>query len=523
MDSLTIDLFGPGMSTLHRAGLGGLACTLNWLNEAGESVIRPPGSWEFDDRRVLLRWDGGEHGAGVFFKHLYRIAFQINDGLIDLPGCYWPGDVHPTVKAELQQGMSLTILQFGPNRKARSKALKVKNYDVDGHLMTIQHQDLKGYTHQLAWRDLVSSKGSLLPLAPISGTIAPGFVQRHVVHKVTTIEQPPGLALSLHFALVGTLSLAINRKSGVMIVPDVQNLRVFVQRRYLLNPRQARDCQVNGPADAALQAQVRLRAAVAGQALKLERCLAVLFVTEAWNPNQKTRAAVRDVDPQSDELDLFEEAMAIPELQPRIALAKPEKKGEPPRPFWSKGVVRTLVAENLALHQPWFKDFRSLVVSPDGATDEKLVHLLSFETKGIQAMIKKTSWQDQGERVLVESVHEAMRSRFAAIGQDTTDPVTFRNRVDRQRQRWRLAFAGAKTQTDFRAALADLWSRSDYNPTLRAAWRDVLPLVCDEERWQLARDLSLLALASYMKPETPGVDEAAKVNGGDFTATSSNT
>jgi CRISPR-associated protein Cas8a1/Csx13 len=504
MDSLTIDLFEPGMSALHRAGLGGLACTLNWIETTEQPIQRPPGAGIFDNRRITLRWGGGPEGARAFFEQLYRLAFDIRDGLIHLPGCYWPRDIKPEVKAELQQGMSLTILQFGPNRKARSKTPEVKTYDVDGQSMTIQHQYLTDYTHRSAWETLVTSKGTLRPNVAISGTIAPGFVQRHVVHSSSTIEQPPGLAVALHFALVGTLSLAIGRKTGVMVVPDVQDLKEFARRRYQLNPGTTKGCQVSSPADAALQAQLRLRAAGAGQTLRLDRCLAVLFETEAWNPNQKTRSSVLDVDPDSRDLDLFEEAMKIQELQPRLAFAKPERKGEPPRPFWSRGVVRPLVAENLARHDPWYRNFRSLIVSSDGSTDEDRVRLLGFETKGLQTMIKKTPWHDQGERVFVESVHEAMRSRFAAIGEETDDPVTFSNRVDRQRQRWRLKFAGAKTPDDLRAALADLWSRSDYNPTLREGWRTVLPLICDEDRWQLTRDLVLLGLASYKKPEKSG-------------------
>jgi CRISPR-associated protein Cas8a1/Csx13 len=504
MEEITIDLFEPGMSVLHRAGLGGLACTLNWIEKTNESIQRPPGSWEIDGRRVMLRWEGGAEGAEAFFDQLYKQAFRLDDGLIDLPGSYWPDDVHPAIKAELQQGMSQTILQFGPNRKARSKTPKVRNYDVDGQPMIVQHQDLEGYTHQLAWKELVTPKGALRPAVSISGTIAPGFVQRHVIHATTTIEQTPGLALALHFALVGTLSLSIDRQSGVMVVPDVQDLNEFIKRRQLLNPRSARGCQVNSPADAALQAEIRLRAGEGGMKLKLDRCEAVLFANKPWIGMQKARASVLDVCPEETDLDLFEEAMKIAELQPRLAFAKP-KKGEAPRPFWSKGVVRPLIAENLARHQPWYQDFRRLIVSADSTTDEDRVRFLSYETKGLQVMIKKTPWQDQGEQLFVESVHEAMRGRFRAIyDEPNVDPVTAGNRIDRQRQRWRLKFAGAKTPDDLRAALADLWSRSDFNPTLQAGWRTVLPLICDEDRWQLTRDLALLALSSYMKAEKPG-------------------
>ena len=66
MDELTIDLFEPGMSPLHRAGLGGLACTLRWIEETGEPIERPPGSWTVDDRAVTLRWGAARRGPAAF-------------------------------------------------------------------------------------------------------------------------------------------------------------------------------------------------------------------------------------------------------------------------------------------------------------------------------------------------------------------------------------------------------------------------------------------------------------------------
>src|SRR6185312_3073613 len=133
---------------------------------------------------------------------------QINDaGLIFLPGTCDGSPPPLEVLAELQQGMSLTILQFGPNRK--SNGFAVQSYEIDQKKVVLQHQRLTSYTHQSAWEQLVTSKGTLRPHALISGTIAPGFVQRHVAFPATVIEQPPAHAIALHFALVGTLSLAI--------------------------------------------------------------------------------------------------------------------------------------------------------------------------------------------------------------------------------------------------------------------------------------------------------------------------
>ena len=53
MDTLTIDLFGRGMGPLHRAGLGGLACTLVRLDW-------PESEWSLDDDGRRLNTAGLE-------------------------------------------------------------------------------------------------------------------------------------------------------------------------------------------------------------------------------------------------------------------------------------------------------------------------------------------------------------------------------------------------------------------------------------------------------------------------------
>lgn len=78
--------------------------------------------------------------------------------------------------------------------------------------------------------------------------------------------------------------------------------------------------------------------------------------------------------------------------------------------------------------------------------------------------------------------------------------------MKREYERQRLAFVGAKTVAALRYALADLWSRAGSNSVLREAWPHVLPLLSNE-KWQLARDLALIALASYQGKENIDLTE----------------
>ncbi len=517
MEGLTIDLFEPGMGPLHRAGLGGLAATILWLDdtEGGgriDPARRPSGTLARDDRTVTLFW-GDPRNAGPFLQKLYELAFDLRDGLIHLPGSYDPLN-EPTdpVKAALQQGMSQTILQYDKNRKASGPA-KLRQYEIDDKPMRFQHQNLVGYTHRSAWKDLVASKGTLRPWVKVIGTIAPGFVQRHTFSS-TTIEQPPGHAIALHFALVGTLSLSLGAKGGALIVPDVENLDTFAERRASLNPGDPKACQISSPADAALQAMVRLRKRNEQEFLEVRRCLAVLFKSQNWTGRQRTRAAVLDVEPDVKALERF--AVAMRELPPRsIQASKPDKEGREKGWFWADSVVRPLIAENLASGRSWFENFRSLIIAPDGKTDETRVRLLSYEREGLMKMIEQP-WECDDEKKLVEAIHDAMGWRFTAIKSETKyDPKTkknadaYWNRCNRQMQRWRLAFAGAKTPDDVRNALGDMWSRSvmeaPSNAVLKEYWSDILRLFCDKDHWKLNRDLALLALASYGGGKTKDV------------------
>ena len=117
MDNLTIDLFGRGMGPLHRAGLGGLACTLARLDW-------PDSEWSIDDegRRLTLRWPGGAEGAKPFFQKLYAMAFDLDDGMIHLPGAYGeaasPVDQGRTPARDVADRSSSSAQPQGPKKKA---------------------------------------------------------------------------------------------------------------------------------------------------------------------------------------------------------------------------------------------------------------------------------------------------------------------------------------------------------------------------------------------------------------------
>lgn len=504
-----MSLFAPGMSAMHRAGLGGLACTLKAM---GRTMDAKP--WDISQHEVILRF-GKPEKAQAYLKRLFEFAFRVRkDGLISLPGQYRT-EPSAAALADLQAGMTLTFLQHGKVRKL-AKEPTVASYDSDGDGnpgVAVQYRQCSGFKHQKGWEAFVGKDGCLVsgPIK-IDGPISPGSVVRHVAYTADTAgEEPPELMLPLYFALVGCMPLPVNRGVAALLVPEVTDLLEFQLDRPAMTPTAPKECQIANAADAALQALIRLRAR--DEVKKREMIPgfhAMTFMPTPWASQQKSRVATLYVSGTDDKaLDRFSRAWR--HLQTRIVTrtiketsgrGKAKVTHERKESFRSDSVVRPLVAENLALGKPWYAGFSKLMFKNNPATEKPYRNQLSFERKGLHDMINdKQMWDVEGEALIVQAVHEAIRQTLGRIREDTDGAgakglsQATKNRWERFREKLRLDLAGSKTQSQVRFALTDLFSRGGSNPVLRDNWQKVLPVL--REDWQRARDLGLLALASY--------------------------
>jgi CRISPR-associated protein Cas8a1/Csx13 len=265
-----------------------------------------------------------------------------------------------------------------------------------------------------------------------------------------------------------------------LLVPEVVNLLDFVYDRPAMTPTSAKQCQIANAVDAALQAQIRLRAKREIAASALPGCYAMTFCPTPWARQQKSRVATTHVPP-GDEKQLIRFEAALAHLPPRIAVRTVREstgKGrnktvtERKEAFRTDSIIRPMIAENLALGRPWYSGFVRLMTRTNPATDKPYRNQLSFERKGLHAMINDSSiWDTAGEGTVVRAVHEALRSRYGQIADENkNNPVAMRNRFGGEYDKWRLAFAGAKTADQFRKALCDLVSRAGSNAVLKQSW-----------------------------------------------------
>ncbi len=122
-------------------------------------------------------------------------------------------------------------------------------------------------------------------------------------------------------------------------------------------------------------------------------------------------------------------------------------------------------------------------------------------------MVTEAGLAEEREQVFVRVCHEAWRRRLGQLGERARrEGASFQALVTRECERLRAALARCKTATTLRETVTDFWARAGGPlPSLQAGWQGMLPLL-GEQHWRTAKDLALLALASY-QPASP--EEAA--------------
>lgn len=539
---LPIRLFAPGMTALHRAGLGGLACTLKAMERAHAAGVLPddqlPGPvvdgaypWVIEPTAVTLRF-GTPEAAGEYLRRLFAFAFQIRDGVIYLPGQYPDPPPSLAVRAELQTGLTLTFLQHGKTRKLGDVTPYLVDPDGNGvGMVQVDYRPCEWYKHQSGWEELIDGKAGAvdrrLTRKPVEviGPLNPGATVRHIAFAAASrIEEGPERVLPLYFALVGCLALMITRGSGVLLVPDVENVELFATDRPYLTPRSPAECRVAGTGDGVLQALVRLRSRAVMSEGQLPACFAARFAPTMWASQQKSRvdaigseAEVARVEPAEGTagdgmLDRFE--VALQELPLRtqvrrttisVGTGRQRRREEREEWFWAESVIRPLIADNLATGRRWYDRFVRL------HTDRETNNRLKYETRGLRAMADNRVLTDDDEAAFLAAVHRAVFMARGRIYADTMGVEAAKRRVPASpavKNRWgklmetiRLGLTGAKTPSQAQEIISKLLARCGVVKELRDAQAvHLVRRIVFGTDWQRARNLALFALASYKRP-----------------------
>lgn len=508
---LCLELNDPGMTPMLRTGLGGLAASLFAISRrAGARKWPVPvelggAIFTVEPRRVVIDW-GPATDPEQALRDLFDQSFTVDrDGLI---GCLaWHGaqPLPPlAVRARLQAAIKRTFLQHGKSTTKKG-SITQRADEIDDQRVNVSFQPYSRFAHQSAYQGIV--RGLRSGTVALAGWAYPGAIDRHLQFKAETrCEYTPAQAFAACFAVAGSVCYETTRGGGgvlVMLVPD--DLQQFARARSVVTPKTVTEVAIAGVGDAVLLTESRLRAADLGQGPGVARTAGVLLRATPWAQRQKSRVALVAVPVSQQQVAVSTYEDAVRALPARVVVRSADNEDEDDDEagyFVATSSLRAFIADNLASGRRWFDGFwnartpekkpRLIHQDRDGSN---LGALFLNEKKGLVTMVEKHL--DEAELALVRSVHVALRQRFGAIAEESSsNPATMKNRMSAERDKWRLAFAGAKTQEQVRSALADLWSRAGPNRELQRSWEQVLALL-RADRWQAARDLALVGLASY--------------------------
>jgi len=499
--SLRISLFDPGLTPILRAGLGGLAAALHAI---GPEALKNVGIATVSTDAVTLDWR--EPGnATAFFEQLFAVCFRITDGLIDLPGSY-EGDPGLEVRVAMTDALRLTFLQHGSSAN-KIGSPSARNFEIDDRARQVLVQPYSGYVHQREWKNLakiLDKPPGKVSTVTLAGWANPGAVERHVGLGCTDIAYTPAEALCACFALTGCLSFLGPNRSGVLLIPEPADLERFAETRPRLAPRSLKKCVVASAGDGVLAIHAALRTeAIKQVADGIAGITATALRATAWASQQKSRTdslVASHYDLKT--LESFHRLMA--HCPPRIVATKGKKANEPGGYWGIPSSLRGFVADNVAKIRPFYTGFANAKTRDDppqwmhrfhSSNDNLGALRFPDDQKGLIAMIDTLT---EAERRLVSATHTALRRRFGAIADENSgNAAAFKNRCQSERDKWRLAFAGARTHEQVRHALADLWSRAGTVKELQGDGWQSLQMLLRPESWESARDLALIALASY--------------------------
>ena len=495
-----------------RAGLGGLAASLRaiGLSTAAEGepglewpvpVQLGPGEAVVEPTRITLRW-GSDPEATL--RALFEGAFQARKGLIHLPGA-WEASRAWTIQigAALQDGLKRTFLQHGKSTD-KNGSPQPHAFEIDDRTITVTYQPYRSFKHQKAWSAIV--KGLKTGSVHLAGWAYPGAVERHTGLTGTKWSYNPGAALCGIFAIVGCLSLQVPQAGGAsaLVILEPSDLVRFAEIRPRLTPARLEDAYVAGASDAVLHVQLVLRMErLARDRPGVAAVHGVTLRSTPWASQQKSRIATVSPSSVADSvLDAY--FIAVNTLPVKLIVTRGNNvgKAKPDSYFAVASALRGFIARNLAMGRRWFDGFATATTSEKQprylhryrSRQDNLGALRPEERSGLIAMTEKL---EEAEKYLVRSVHTALRQRFGAIASECEGNLAaMKNRWQGERDRWRIAFSGSKTNEQIRGHLADLWSRGGANRELQMHWEELLPLL-RPMHWQRVRDLALVALASY--------------------------
>jgi CRISPR-associated protein Cas8a1/Csx13 len=469
MTELTLSIYDPNTLLPHRAGIAGLALALSIMSKE-----EAPLNWEITEDEVQLKWECTDQEAVQWLVgNTYKIA---DGGYLDIAALKLDEQGLYT----LTQGVLSTFLQFAPGRKLGSSILKSFCIEADSPDILVDFRPLIEcyYTKEI---DDEFTKGKFKSKISLGSKHLPGLIGCYVNGDYK--ESPSGF-LSLLFLPLACSYHKLPAARSALVIPEVQNLKQWINRKQELSGRTYRNFRSSSAGESGLQFLWQETIREDSDKYNVEYCEVYQLGKQTWDGKQGyIKQAVHRVKVKQEIIQIYDSARQFFPLQ-----VKTNDKNEP----WL-AVSKTLhwICDNLIADKPWYSGFY-----------EFRKRNVLYERIGLVKMT--TNYLNDREQILFDAVQGAFKKyRGKQIQQASNqgrppDWEQITNKVIYRLQR-------PSTQQEFASALVDFLSQFR-SKSANGMGAEIYAWIHGESQWKQARDLTLLAVATYQGKKGDVVD-----------------
>ena len=469
MAELTLSIFDPNTLLPHRSGIAGLALALSVLDPQDAPLI-----WEVTEDAVKLAWEGNDRDV---IKWLLDQTYQVTkDGYLDVPALNLDSQGHYT----FTEGVLSTFLQHSKQRSRDSVGV-AKAFSIDDGQpeIKVEFRPLLScyYTGEL--KEAFNSKGLFKSEISLKGHHLPGLVECFVNGAYQ--ESPEGFMALLFLPLAcGYYRLPGFRMA--VVIPEVMNLKQWVNRRRNFSGRTYRNFRSSGAGESALHFLLQEKTIEDAKLERVKYCEVYQLGKQTWDANQSyLKQAVYRIEVQDRVLELYNSA-----IQFFPSKVKQTDKGES---WLAISKVLPWICDNLVAEKAWYAGFfefrkRNDLYEREGLV--KMTDVLADKDKTLFDTVQGAfSAYLRGQ--IVQAQKQGRKLDYGRV----TDKVIYR-------------MQRPSTQQEFATALVDFLSQFRSKAS-RGVGLEIYHWL-HGENWRQARDLTLLAIATYTSKKGDALD-----------------
>ena len=526
MTELKLSIFDSNTLLFHRTGIAGLALAL--------SVINPdnvPFFWEVTEDTVNLSWDSEKTSDRDAILSLMQQTYRIQDGYLYVPAL----NLDRQGKYTFSEGVARSFLQHGSQRiqdknsvnltflvdegqpeishsfqkleecyfardevcfKARKKIYDEALAKYEKDKLEYDKEKKNGKTDKkkpkkprlkqpfAGLEEAFNTKGKFEAEISVKGSNLPGLVEcfAHGYYQ----ESPEGWLALLFLPLACSYYQLFGYRSAV-VIPEVKNISEWVKRRQNYSGSTYRNFRSSSSGESGLRFLLQEKLIEDNKQFRVDYCEVYQLGKQQWGGSQSyLKQAVCRVRVEDKILDLYDSAFQF--FKPQV---RTNDKGET---WLAISKVLPWVCDNLIIGKSWYLGFYEW---------KKQNEL--YERKGLISM---SQYLDGLEQTFFDAVQGAFSSFLREQimqAQKQGRPLDYKQSVDKVINRLQRP----STQQDFAKTMVDFLSRHRSKST-RGVGAEIYQWLHKDNQWKQARDLALLAIASYTGKGKDGKPEISE-------------